>query len=207
MYTGIVQVTSAVLSVEYRQGYANIVISNRDRIFDDAKAGASVSIDGTCLTVTRCDTESASFDISDRTSEITTLKGVKAGDLVNVERSHHMMAENGGHSLYGHVDGIAEVIDWNDKGGCARVTVKVPALSIRYFFPKGFIGLHGCSLTIDEIDEQNHLFTVNLIPETLRITNLSNLQVGDFLNYEIDQTTRTIVDTIRRVLPVPTARC
>ena len=87
-----------------------------------------------------------------------------------------------------------------------RVTFKVQALAIRYLFPKGFIGLHGCSLTIDEIDEQNHLFTINLIPETLRITNLSTRQVGDFLNYEIDQTTRTIVDTIRRVLAEPAAR-
>ena len=150
--------------------------------------------------------ESASFDIADRTCEITTLKSVKAGDLVNVERSHHMMAENGGHSLYGHVDGVAEIIGWEDKGGSARATFKVPTASIRYFFPKGFIGLHGCSLTIDEIDEQNHLFTINLIPETLRITNLSTRQVGDFLNYEIDQTTRTIVDTIRRVLAEPAAR-
>lgn len=206
MYTGIVQVTAPVLSVASRPGYASIVVMNRNQIFDGAKAGVSVSINGTCLTVTHCDMESASFDISERTGEITTLKDVETGDIVNVERSHHMMAENGGHSLYGHVDGIAEIIGWENKGGSVQMALRVPPLSIRYFFPKGFIGLHGCSLTIDEIDEQDHLFTINLIPETLRMTNLSSQQVGDFLNYEVDQMTRTIVDTIRRVLPESAAR-
>ena len=72
--------------------------------------------------------------------------------------------------------------------------------TLAYVFKKGFIGLHGCSLTIDRLDEARRTLTVNLIPQTLALTTLKGLQVGDRVNVEIDQTTRTLVDTLHRVL-------
>jgi len=200
MYTGIVQGISRLLSIIPNIGYTSICLSNEEHLFDNVQVGASVSVDGTCLTVTSFDSNVASFDISDRTTEITTLKTLKVGSLMNVERSHKMMLENGGHNLYGHIDGVAEVVSIENNGGTAKLIIEVPEEASPYFFRKCFIGLHGCSLTVDEMDEQRHLLTVNLIPETLRITNLAQKNVGDQLNYEIDQTTRSIVDTIKRVL-------
>lgn len=200
MYTGIVQSIASVRSISPHTGHTSISLSTPTELFGDIKTGASVAIDGTCLTVTQHDSDTVSFDISYKTAVLTTLKNLKVGDEVNVERSHKFMEENGGHNLYGHIDGVAEVMSWENKGKTARVVIKVPETAIHYFFQKGFIGVHGCSLTIDSIDEERHTLSLNLIPETLRTTNLRSKRVGDHLNYEIDQTTRTLVDTIKRTL-------
>ncbi|CAM3636761.1 riboflavin synthase subunit alpha [Xenorhabdus thuongxuanensis] len=200
MYTGIVQGKERILSLNKSNGFSTLIISNNNHFFDDVTVGASVAIDGTCLTVTQFSGDSVSFDISDFTADTTTLKFLSVGDEVNIERSHQMHKENGGHNLYGHVEGMAEVVEFTATGETYRLVIRVPKNNIKYFFLKGFIGLHGCSLTINDIDEENKTIALNLIPETLRMTNLSKIKVGDFLNYEIDQTTRTIVDTLSRTL-------
>lgn len=200
MYTGIVQGLASVRATTSHTGHKSITLTSHPQLFGDIKTGASVAIDGTCLTVTQHGPDTVSFDISEITAVLTTLKNLKVGDEVNVERSHKFMEENGGHNLYGHIDGVAEVMSWEDKGETARVVIKVPETAIHYFFQKGFIGVHGCSLTIESIDEKLHTLSLNLIPETLRTTNLRSKKVGDGLNYEIDQTTRTLVDTIKRTL-------
>ncbi|SFN90415.1 riboflavin synthase subunit alpha [Xenorhabdus japonica] len=200
MYTGIVQGKENVLSLNKKNGFSTLIVSNNNHFFDDIVIGASIAVDGTCLTVTQFSEDSVSFDISDFTADTTTLKFLSVGDAVNVERSHQMYKENGGHSLYGHIEGMAEVVEFTAAGETYRLVIKIPQGNINYFFLKGFIGLHGCSLTINGIDEENQTIVLNLIPETLRMTNLSNIKVGDFLNYEIDQTTRTIVDTLSRTL-------
>ncbi|WP_340608030.1 riboflavin synthase subunit alpha [Xenorhabdus bharatensis] len=200
MYTGIVQGKEQVLSLIKNNGFSTITISNNNSLFDDVAIGASVAVDGTCLTVTQFSEDKVFFDISDFTSDTTTLKFLSIGDQVNIERSHQMNKENGGHSLYGHIEGIAEVVEFTAIGETYRLVIRIPQDNIKYFFLKGFIGLHGCSLTVNHIDEENKTITLNLIPETLRITNLNKIKVGDFLNYEVDQTTRTIVDTLSRTL-------
>ncbi|WP_446469802.1 riboflavin synthase subunit alpha [Xenorhabdus stockiae] len=200
MYTGIVQGKEKVLSLNKNNGFSTITVSNNNRLFDDVAIGASVAVDGTCLTVTQFNEDKVFFDISDFTADTTTLKFLSIGDQVNIERSHQMNKENGGHSLYGHIEGIAEVVKFTAIGETYRLVIRIPQDNIKYFFLKGFIGLHGCSLTVNHIDEENKTITLNLIPETLRITNLNKVKVGDFLNYEVDQTTRTIVDTLSRTL-------
>ncbi|MCC8367033.1 riboflavin synthase subunit alpha [Xenorhabdus sp. PB61.4] len=200
MYTGIVQGKEKVLSLNKNNGFSTITISNNNRLFDDVAIGASVAVDGTCLTVTQFNEDKVFFDISDFTADTTTLKFISIGDQVNIERSHQMNKENGGHSLYGHIEGRAEVVEFTAIGETYRLVIRIPQDNIKYFFLKGFIGLHGCSLTVNHIDEENKTITLNLIPETLRITNLNKVKVGDFLNYEVDQTTRTIVDTLSRTL-------
>ncbi|MDX7999155.1 riboflavin synthase subunit alpha [Xenorhabdus sp. Reich] len=200
MYTGIVQGKEKVLSLNKNNGFSTLIVSNQNHFFDDVTVGASVAIDGTCLTATQFNGDRVYFDISDFTADNTTLKFLSVGDEVNVERSHQMNKENGGHSLYGHVEGMAEVVEFTATGETYRLVIRIPQDNINYFFLKGFIGLHGCSLTINDIDEENKTIALNLIPETLRMTNLSKIKVGNFLNYEIDQMTRTIVDTFSRTL-------
>ncbi|PHM36876.1 riboflavin synthase subunit alpha [Xenorhabdus innexi] len=200
MYTGIVQGKEKVLSLNKNNGFSTITISNNNHFYDDVAVGASVAVDGTCLTVTQFNEDKVLFDISGFTADTTTLKFLSIGDQVNIERSHQMNKENGGHSLYGHIEGIAEVVEFTSTGETYRLVIRIPQGNIKYFFLKGFIGLHGCSLTINGIDEENKTMTLNLIPETLRMTNLNKIKVGDFLNYEVDQMTRTIVDTLSRTL-------
>ena len=121
-------------------------------------------------------------------------------DRVNIERSHRTGDENGGHALYGHVESTAQVVSWQQLGETVTAQLQLDASTFAYLFKKGFIGLHGCSLTIDRLDEERHTVTVNLIPQTLALTNLCSLQVGDRVNVEIDQTTRTLVDTLQKTL-------
>lgn len=201
MYTGIVLGTEKIHQIEKHEGYATIFVENSQGFMDDVFIGASVAIDGTCLTVTGINPDKSlvSFDISDLTLSVTTLGNLKPNILVNIERSFKIGMENGGHNLYGHIEGTAQVKNILKNGQTLHLDIEIPKEKIKYFFLKGFIGLHGCSLTVNQVDKVNYLISVDLIPETIRLTNFSELNIGDFLNFEIDQTTRTLVDTLENI--------
>ncbi|MDQ9023151.1 riboflavin synthase subunit alpha [Acinetobacter sichuanensis] len=201
MYTGIVLGTEKIQSIEQHDGYITILVNNSQGFLDDVFIGASVAIDGTCLTVTAIhpDKKLVSFDISDVTLSLTTLGFLKANDLVNIERSFKIGMENGGHNLYGHIEGTAQVKNIIKNGQTLHLDIEIPKEKIKYFFLKGFIGLHGCSLTINQVNQAQQQISVDLIPETIRLTKFGQLNIGDYLNFEIDQTTRTLVDTLENI--------
>lgn len=201
MYTGIVQGLEKVVDIQKGNGFITLVVSDQQGFFNDVFIGASVAINGVCLTVTTIDTaqQHIHFDISDVTLALTTLKDVQIGDEVNIERSAKVGAENGGHNLYGHIEGTATVARLERRGETLHVDLTIPAGNIKYFFLKGFIGLNGCSLTINRVDRALGEISVDLIPETLRLTTWKNIQPGDEVNYEIDQMTRTLVDTLENL--------
>lgn len=201
MYTGIVQGLEKILEVRQGNGFSTLVISNDHNFFHDVFIGASVAINGTCLTATYIDlaNNQVHFDVSELTNQLTTLKYLKAGDEVNIERSAKVGAENGGHNLYGHIEGTAKVKNLTKNGDTLRLDIEIPHDNIKYFFLKGFIGLNGCSLTINRVDRATHEISIDLIPETLRLTTWKDIQRGDEVNYEIDQTTRTLVDTLENI--------
>lgn len=201
MYTGIVQGTETVADIQPGDNFFTLFITNHHGLFDDLFVGASVAINGTCLTATGfvADRDLATFDVSALTASVTTLQFLKKGDDVNVERSTRSGLENGGHSLYGHVEGMAEVKRLKRTGATLHMDIVIPRGDIKYFFLKGFIGLHGCSLTVNRVDRIAEEVSVDLIPETLRLTTLKQIKVGEPLNYEIDQMTRTMVDTLEGI--------
>lgn len=201
MYTGIVQGLEKVVDIRQGNGFITIVISNENQFFQDVFIGASVAINGVCLTVTTIDQKlnQIHFDISDVTLALTTLKSLQVGDEVNVERSAKVGAENGGHNLYGHIEGTAIIKNLEHRGETYHIDIQIPGGNIKYFFLKGFIGLNGCSLTVNRVDRANSEISIDLIPETLRLTTWKNAKVGDEVNYEIDQTTRTLVDTLENI--------
>ena len=201
MYTGIVQGLEKVVDIRQGNGFITIIVSNENQFFQDVFIGASVAINGVCLTVTTIDQKlnQIHFDISDVTLALTTLKSLQVGDEVNVERSAKVGAENGGHNLYGHIEGTAIIKNLEHRGETYHIDIQIPDGNIKYFFLKGFIGLNGCSLTINRVDRANSEISIDLIPETLRLTTWKNAKVGDEFNYEIDQTTRTLVDTLENI--------
>ena len=201
MYTGIVQGLEKVVDIRQGNGFITIVVSNENQFFQDVFIGASVAINGVCLTVTTIDQKlnQIHFDISDVTLALTTLKSLQVGDEVNVERSAKVGAENGGHNLYGHIEGTAIIKSLEHRGETYHIDIQIPDGNIKYFFLKGFIGLNGCSLTVNRVDRTNSEISIDLIPETLRLTTWKNAKVGDEVNYEIDQTTRTLVDTLENI--------
>lgn len=201
MYTGIVQGLEKILELRKADGFSTLIVSNQHNFFHDVFVGASVAINGTCLTATHIDLDAnqVHFDVSDLTNQVTTLGLLKAGDEVNIERSAKVGAENGGHNLYGHIEGKALVTALIQNGGTLHIDLQIPNGNIKYFFLKGFIGLNGCSLTINQVDREHSQISIDLIPETLRLTTWKHIQVGDVVNYEIDQMTRTLVDTLENI--------
>ncbi|MDY6456158.1 riboflavin synthase subunit alpha [Acinetobacter faecalis] len=201
MYTGIVQGLEKVLEVRQGDGFSTIIVSNTNNFFQDVFIGASVAINGVCLTATHIDSDqnTVHFDISNLTNQLTTLKFLEAGTEINIERSAKVGAENGGHNLYGHIEGTAKVVNLVRTGETLHLDIEIPEGNIKYFFLKGFIGLNGCSLTVNRVDRNTQQISVDLIPETLRLTTWKDVKIGDDVNYEIDQMTRTMVDTLENI--------
>ena len=128
-------------------------------------------------------------------SELTLVE-----NWVNVERSAKQGVEIGGHIISGHVDGCVAVVKVEEPENNRFVSYQAPADKMKYIFPKGFIGLNGCSLTVAEVDKVKQTFTVCFIPETLRVTTHGEKQLGNKLNFEIDRQTQAIVDTVENFL-------
>ena len=200
MYTGIVSGTFAVKELLPQPGMSTFAIELYQRHLDGLEIGASVGIEGVCMTVTRIADGCAWFDASMETLSRTTLGRLKEGDLVNIERSAKAGAEVGGHPISGHVDDMAEVIGVERPENNCIITIKLPNDYLKYVFNKGFIALNGCSLTVSELDKTAGTFKVYLIPETLRLTTFNTIQPGDPLNFEIDRQTQIMVDTVREAV-------
>ena len=162
--------------------------------------GASVAINGTCLTVTEIDKDSLAFDIMVETLRATNLSSLSEGAKVNYERSARFGDEIGGHTVSGHISCTAAVTEVQDLDNNTRkLTFELPDDKwMRYILSKGFIAVNGCSLTIGDV--VGRTFCVWLIPETLRVTVFGAVQRGDSVNIEIEAQTQAIVDTVERVL-------
>ena len=202
MFTGIVQTQARVLSAECENNLTKLKISLSVQYIEHLSIGASVAINGVCLTAVdfaEIDHKSAyiAFDIIDETLRVTNLVDIKQGDNVNVERSLKIGDEIGGHLVSGHIQCQAELVNIQQTAENCQLTLQCAAQWMKYILAKGFITINGTSLTVGAISGQH--FNVHLIPETLKITNLGQLVLGDKLNIELDQQTVTIVDTIERL--------
>jgi riboflavin synthase len=200
MYTGIIQGTCEVVAVKRRPEFLRFAVRLDNAMLDDLQQGASVAIDGICQTVTGIQGNDVWFDAMAETLSKTTLSVLKQGDRVNVERSTRIGQENGGHEISGHVDGMLEIIHIEQTDDNCIFTLQYPAQFRPYIFEKGFLSIHGASLTVAYLDKEVCTFKVYLIPETLRLTNLGRMQTGDKLNFEIDRRTQAIVDTVTAFL-------
>ncbi len=159
----------------------------------DAKTidlGASIMVNGICLTVVNRDEDWFEVDVGPETLRITTAHTWKANKNVNLERSLKLGDELGGHLVSGHVDGIAEVVSREDFDQSSRITLRAPDALARYIAVKGSVALDGISLTVNEVKGAE--FSVHLIPHTLQVTNWNGLKAGDKVNLEVDQLARYV---------------
>ena len=196
MFTGIVQGTGVVASIEKGETVWTFAIDlpNTTRL----ERGASVAINGVCLTATEMDGTRVFFDVIQETLERTNLGRLAADDEVNVERSLKMGDELGGHLLSGHIMGTGEITARTEVGEGVDMTISAPSSMMKFIHEKGYIGLNGASLTIGEVVQ--HQFNIHLIPETLRLTTFASIQKGEVINIEIDAMTQTIVATVERIM-------
>jgi riboflavin synthase len=200
MFTGIVRGIAQVAQISDRSGLRTLRLSFPVGFDNGLEIGASVSVDGVCLTATALHADAADFDVMQQTLSLTTLGTLSQGSTVNVERAAKEGAEVGGHVLSGHVDLQATVAQVREPENNRVLRIAVPAPWMRYVFAKGYIAVNGASLTVAEAQREPGdagWFEVWLIPETLRMTTFVQTREGDALNIEIDRQTQVIVDTVR----------
>lgn len=201
MFTGIVQATARIAAIDDRAGLRTFTLEFPAGFCQDLAIGASVATDGVCLTVTEMLSPTrATFDVMLQSLNITTLGSYAVGDRVNVERAAKEGAEIGGHPLSGHIDFTGQLVQRRELDNNLVWRVAVPDAFRRYVFAKGYIALHGASLTVAEVDRAEGWFEVWLIPETRRATVFEDVQVGDRLNIEIERSTQVVVDTVREAV-------
>lgn len=198
MFTGIVQKLARVDHVA-REGTLLRLALALDELGHGLQLGASVAVNGTCLTVTSIG-NTVTFDVIAETLSTTNLGQLARGDLVNVERSFTVGDEVGGHILSGHVSGVVEVVQIDEGPERRDLHFSVPPRWMKYLQHKGFVALDGASITIARVDAQAHRFVVCLIPETIARTTLGQARVGSLVNLEVDAQTQSVVDTVERVL-------
>ena len=198
MFTGIVQAVATVSALVDKPGLRSFTLEFPPGFCDGLEIGASVSVDGVCLTVTgRVGDRAANFDVMQQSLALTTLDSLTVGSRINVERAARDGAEIGGHPLSGHVDFQAVLGSVRTPENNHVMRVAVPAKWMRYVFAKGYIAINGASLTVSDANKAEGWFEVWLIPETLRMTTFAEKTVGDALNIEIERSTQVMVDTVR----------
>jgi riboflavin synthase len=222
MFTGIVQTKAVVSAFVGNDKFRTLTLDVGSEHLNNLTIGASIAINGVCLTVTHFEQESstglksstgsggkslteeghstgiAQFDIIDETLEKTNLLKLDIGHHVNFERSVTFGTELGGHIVSGHIQTQAKITDIQTSTDNCKMTLILDERWMKYILHKGFVSVNGSSLTVGNTTENS--FDLHLIPETLKLTNLSNAQVGDYLNIEVDQQTYTTVETVERYL-------
>jgi riboflavin synthase len=185
LFTGLVEGTGRVISVG-EGGMARLVI-DVGRLAEDTRLGDSVSVNGVCLTVNEADAETLIFYAMPETLRRTALGSLREGGVVNLERAMTPEKRFGGHIVQGHVDGVGEVVSMTPEGreGGAEIwEFSAPSGVLKYAVEKGSISVDGVSLTLVAVDESS--FTVSILPQTRRVTNLQNLAPGERVNLEAD---------------------
>ena len=179
MFTGIVEERGTVREV----GNARLAVGCRT-VAGDSDVGASLAVNGVCLTVVERGPDRLAFDLSEETLARTSLSRLSEGDPVNLERPVTLSTRIGGHMVQGHVDGVGSVVTVNRDRRGATVVIRPPAELLRYIVEKGSIGVDGVSLTVAGLSDG--AFTVSLIPHTLVATTFGSTRPGDPVNLEVD---------------------
>ena len=197
MFTGIVAGTGEISSIA-GEDVIRFVIDFSTVSTDGLVTGASVSVDGVCLTVVEIDSPRISFDAIPETLEKTTLGTKQVGDSVNLERALKMGDELGGHLLSGHIMGMGKISGRVEGDENLDLMIECPSGIMKFVQEKGYIAIDGISLTIGEVNDDS--FALHLIPETISLTTIGSKNIGESVNIEVDSMTQTIVTTVERIL-------
>lgn len=189
MFTGIIQEKGKVKTIDRNRSGGTLVIS-APRLARRIRMGASVSVNGACLTVTGRHQHTLTFDIHSETWSRTNFRDLAPGAPVNLEAALSMGDPLDGHLVQGHVDGTGEVLEHRKEGGGSVMEVGIPKRLAPFIAEKGSVSIDGVSLTVTRANHSS--FQVALIPHTLQKTNLSGRRTGDRVNLEIDPIARYV---------------
>jgi riboflavin synthase len=184
MFTGLVEALAEVAAVNLEPPGVRLVIRMPSAIADRNGVGASIALNGCCLTVVGVEGNLLSFQAGEETLSRTNLGELTAGDFVNVEQSLRAGDPIGGHYVTGHIDAVGTVAERIDDAEWCTMWFQAPPEQMRQMAPKGSVAVDGVSLTL--VDVKNDRFSVALIPHTLAVTTLGRRRIGDRVNVETD---------------------
>ncbi|XRQ02903.1 riboflavin synthase [Actinomadura welshii] len=183
MFTGIVEELGEIVGIEPRGDSARLTVRG-PLVVQDAVHGASIAVNGVCLTVVDAGDETFTADAIKETLDKSALGALEPGSKVNLERPVRLSDRLGGHLVQGHVDGVGAIVSREPGERWDVVTVSLPRDLARYIVDKGSITVDGISLTVVEAGTDR--FSIALIPTTLALTTLGHKKVGDPVNLEVD---------------------
>ena len=198
MFTGIIQGIRKVSGITDFENIRRLCIK-LDNLTVNLFRGASISVNGVCLTVVNLENNVVEFDVIDESLKKSNLGSLKIGDFVNIERSCRLGEEIGGHLISGHVDCVGIIKQFIKNKNIYDIVVECENKWIEYLFQKGWIAVDGISLTV--VDIQDNSFSISLIPETIKNTILRQKKEGDKVNLEFDSSAKVIVESIKKILP------
>lgn len=188
MFTGVIQAIGQIESIKASKNDVKLSINATNLGLADIKEGDSIAVDGVCLTATQINTTHFEAHVSKETLNVTTGLGSKKS--VNLEKALRLNDRLGGHLVSGHVDGVGAVAKFEAVDDCWLLAINSPRNISKYIARKGSICVNGISLTVNTVDKD--LFTVNIIPHTIKNTTLATIKIGDHVNLEIDQIARYV---------------
>ena len=189
MFSGIIADVGTIARAEDRQGGLRLTVATQQLGMDDVRLGDSIAVNGVCLTVVEMSSNNFVVDVSRETLDCTI--GLdRQGAQVNLEKALRLSDRLGGHLVSGHVDGVGEVVSFDDIGESWRLVVRAPHELAKYIAMKGSITINGVSLTVNRV--AGNEFEGNLIPHTLQVTTLHELKSGTKVNLEIDLIARYV---------------
>lgn len=196
MFTGIIEQLGKVEDV--KDTGEHTVFEIFSGIFDDISTGDSISINGTCLSVTELKSDTFKVDMVNETRRVTSLDQLSPGDDVNLERAMKLSDRLGGHLVSGHVDGTGEIVSIGQDGSAVVMTLRLAEDLMKYMAHKGSVTVDGISLTIFEVSQETSEIILNLIPETQDRTILPKKAVGERVNIEADMLLKHVEHLLKR---------
>ena len=184
MFTGIVEEIGTIHRISEKDDIHQYRIQASSDFMSDVQIGASISVNGICLTAYELQKDSFQVDVSNETQKCTSFGQIIRENKVNLERAVTPATRLGGHFVSGHVDGLGTLIKRDDNSNESVFWISCPAGLIKYIAAKGSICINGVSLTVNETKGDQHCLTI--IPHTLKNTTLMFLQVQDLVNIEVD---------------------
>ena len=179
MFTGIIEEIGKVLEIQSEKITIGCI-----KVLENTKIGDSIAVNGVCLTVTELLQNSFVANISPETLKVTSLKNLKIGGFINLERAMKADGRFGGHIVSGHIDGCAKVIKITKNNDFYNFEFELNPSEVKYVIKKGSITINGISLTIAGVN--NNTINIAVIPHTYENTSLKFLKSGDFVNIEVD---------------------
>ena len=189
MFTGIIETAGIVQSLRRNNGGLTLTVK-ADGIARDTEIGASIAVNGACLTVVSRDAGIFTVEIVPETVQRTTFSRLHIGDRVNLERTLRLSDRIDGHLVQGHVDGVGRIVARETRGNSIWYTLEIPDVLTPYVIEKGSIALDGISLTIARLTDS--LCAVSIIPHTASITTFGDKKTGDEVNIEVDMIGRYV---------------